>query len=112
MVSWFSRDSSLVQFIFSSIQVWVWLGLCSVFSQVSSFGSTQYNAAPVVVFLANPSESNRASIQDNPPRSILFPNTSRALFQGIFIRNHCEYTRSLFPLYALGCNMYDYRNSF
>ncbi|KAM0043984.1 hypothetical protein Hdeb2414_s0010g00347851 [Helianthus debilis subsp. tardiflorus] len=27
-------------------------------------------------------------------------------------RNQCEYTRSLFPLYTLGCNMYNYANIF
>uniref|UniRef100_A0A251STU4 Uncharacterized protein n=1 Tax=Helianthus annuus TaxID=4232 RepID=A0A251STU4_HELAN len=31
-----------------------------------------------------------------------------ALFQETSICYHCEYTRSLFPLYTLGCNMYTY----
>ncbi|KAJ0745211.1 hypothetical protein HanPI659440_Chr10g0396301 [Helianthus annuus] len=38
----------------------------------------------------------------------LFLNLYSCVITRILIRNQCEYTRSLFPLYTLGCNMYTY----
>ncbi|MFS8020452.1 hypothetical protein Hanom_Chr16g01415731 [Helianthus anomalus] len=43
------------------VQVWVWLGLCSVFSQGSSFSSTQY--------ISVRPDSTRCSVQLSQTRS-------------------------------------------
>ncbi|KAM0031959.1 hypothetical protein Hdeb2414_s0016g00469831 [Helianthus debilis subsp. tardiflorus] len=71
---------------------------------------------PDHVELAGASRSHRKLTRNSPYHlqlencscSFGFSIFNRALLQEISICNHCEYTRSIFPLYTLGCNMYTY----